>query len=254
MADQFQAYEEAEPDPLLADFVKRFWRFSNPTASDKPYTILPDGYFDLIVKVRDKTIVSVSLFGLCSKELAVSVPAYTTVLGVCFKPLAADYILHQPIADILNGTKILLNNFWGVDAMPLNNFENWTAQITDRMLLELRKNTPVDTRRQAIFTLLFESNGMLTVKELADKLCWNSRQINRYFTDRFGLSVKAYGNVLRCFAAYTHIRAGNLFPTADFYDQSHFIKEIKKHTGVRPGALYQNENDRFLQFSTLPDA
>ena len=38
-------YEEIDADKSLTDFVKRFWKFSNPTADKRNYTILPDGYF-----------------------------------------------------------------------------------------------------------------------------------------------------------------------------------------------------------------
>ena len=162
-----RAYEESEPDALLADFVKRFWRFSNPTATAKHYTILPDGYFDLILSIRDNALVSVSLFGLCTQELAVSVPAHTTVLGVCFKPLAADCILNQSIAPILNGTKLLPDDFWGIDALPFDHFGNWTAQMTHKAVVELRSNALIDSRKQAIFRLLFNASGALTVQAIS---------------------------------------------------------------------------------------
>jgi hypothetical protein len=45
-------YKEIEAAKLLTNFVKRFWKFSNPTADEKNYTVLPDGYFDLVVKTR----------------------------------------------------------------------------------------------------------------------------------------------------------------------------------------------------------
>ena len=245
-------YEEFEPAKSLTDFVKRFWKFSNPTADKKNYTILPDGYFDLVVKITNNLIDGISLFGLCTKELEVVIPANTTVFGICFKPLATEYILKQNIAETLNSNKDLKNDFWNISKIPFDSFQKWTEQISNQMLCELKSGKQIDERKQNIFSSLFQTNGSLKIQELSSKVFWNSRQINRYFNDRFGLSLKAYCNVLRCFASYTQIREGDLFPNNNFYDQSHFIKEIKKHTGVNPTELHKNKNDRFLQFSTLP--
>ena len=41
----------------------------------------------------------------------------------------------------------------------------------------------------------------------------------------------------------------HLSPQTDYFDQAHFIKEIKKYTGTTPKELHKNKNDRFLQLS-----
>lgn len=75
--------------------------------------------------------------------------------------------------------------------------------------------------------------------------------MNRYFNQTFGLSLKAYCNILRFRASIEHIKQGKLFPELNFSDQAHFIKEVKKLSGVVPKELSKNENDRFIQLSTL---
>jgi len=99
--------------------------------------------------------------------------------------------------------------------------------------------------------LIFDSKGEMSVKELSEKVFWSSRQINQYFNQQFGMSLKAYCNILRFQASLSQIKEGKLFPQLNFYDQSHFIKEIKKHSGVSPKELYKNENSRFLQFLVI---
>ncbi len=245
-------YEEIDTDKSLVDFVKRFWKFSNPTTITQHYTILPDGYFDLIITIKSNKLDNITLFGLWTKEVEVVVPADTIIIGICFKPLAAEYILQQTIADTLNNFKKLPNDFWNINNIQLDNFKMWTDEITNEMLQNLKKVKAFDNRKQNLFNLLFQSNGSLTVDELSKQSFWSSRQINRYFKNNFGLTLKTYSNILRCASAYTDIREGDLFPKQDFYDQAHFIKEIKKHTGSNPKELYKNKNDRFLQFSTLP--
>lgn len=245
-------YEEIDSDQSLTDFVKRFWKFSNPMADTQHYTILPDGYFDLIITIKTNKVESITLFGLWTKELEVVVPSATIIIGICFKPLAAEYILQQNIADILNNYKTLQNDFWNINQIHFDNFRNWTEEIANQMLQNLQPVIAFDNRKQQLFNLLFQSNITFTVDELSKQIFWHSRQINRYFKSRFGLTLKTYLNILRCASTYTDIRKGDLFPKQDFYDQAHFIKEIKKHTGYNPKELHKNKNDRFLQFSTLP--
>ena len=241
-------YEEYDTDNSLADFVKRFWKFSNPTANTQHYTILPDGYFDLIVTISNNKLDNISLYGIWTKQFEVKILANTTVLGITFKPIATDYILKQSIADILNSSKVLAKTFWNIDNLPFNDFTSFVTQLSTI----ISTNIKTDNRKIETFNLLFNSFGSLTVEELSNKVFWSSRQINRYFKNSFGLSLKTYANILRCSASYTDIRQGELSPSLNYYDQSHFIKEIKKYTGSNPKELHQNKNDRFLQFYTLP--
>src|SRR5690606_27153327 len=101
----------------------------------------------------------------------------------------------------------------------------------------------IDGRKQKLFNLVYASNGSLTVNELADSVGWSNRQINRYFNQQFGISLKAYCNILRFRASLLQIRDGKLFPEQNFSDQTHFIKEIKKFSGVVPKQLFKNQND-----------
>lgn len=108
-----------------------------------------------------------------------------------------------------------------------------------------------DYRKQKLFSLIYETKGALTVKELSEKSNWSSRQINRYFQHWFGISLKAYCTILRFRASLDHIAKGKLFPEENFSDQTHFIKEIKKISGTIPKELFQNKNDRFILLSAL---
>ncbi|MGE8425120.1 MAG: AraC family transcriptional regulator, partial [Sphingobacterium siyangense] len=74
---------------------------------------------------------------------------------------------------------------------------------------------------------------------------------NRYFNQQFGLSLKSYCNILRFRSSLDHIAKGKLFPEEHFFDQTHFIKEIKKFSGVVPKELLKNKNDRFILLSSL---
>jgi AraC-like DNA-binding protein len=92
---------------------------------------------------------------------------------------------------------------------------------------------------------------MLSVKELSEKVFWSSRQINRYFQQTFGISLKAYCNIFRFKSSLNHIKKGKLFPELNYADQNHFIREVKKMSGVTPKELSKNQNDRFILLSAI---
>ena len=241
-------YEEFDSDKSIVHFVKRFWKLSNPTADTQYYTILPDGYFDLIVTILNNKLNNITLYGIWTKQFEVTIPANTIVLGITFNPIATECILKQSVADILNMSKILETTFWNIDKLPFNDFTNFVIQLSNKLSI----TNKIENRKVQTFNLLFNSFGSITVEELSSKVSWSSRQINRYFKEWFGLSLKTYANILRCSASYTSIREGEISPSLNYYDQSHFIKEIKKYTGFNPKELHKNKNDRFLQFFTLP--
>jgi len=243
------SYEEIYPVEDLGAYIKYFWH-SKP-ATDTIYTVLPDGYFDLIIQFEDNRMKSIELFGLYTKEIAIRVPAGTCFWAVTFKPLAAEYILHQSIAHLLNQKQALPCDFWSIDQIP--DFHQFVGRLTKKIRDLLTAGKEPDARKQKLFKLIFNSAGTMQVQNLSDQVFWTVRQINRYFNDRLGLSLKAYNNILRCAAAYPDLRDGDLFPGQEYYDQSHFIKEVKKHTGKNPSELHLNKNEQILQFITLPE-
>ena len=121
------------------------------------------------------------------------------------------------------------------------------------MLSILGSQKGIDSRKQNLFNLLYQTNGEQTVEQYSQQVFWTSRQINRYFKDRFGIPLKSYCKILKCFASFRHIKKGQLYPEHNYFDQSHFIKEMKKHTGNNPTELFENKNDRFLQLTTMTE-
>lgn len=132
-------YEKIDTDKLPTDFVKRFWKFSNPTADTQHYAILPDGQFDIIITVKTNKLASIKLLRLWTKKIEVIVSADTIIIGICFKPLAAEHILQPNITDTPDNFKTLSNDFWNINHIYFFNFKNWTEAVTNEMLLNLKK-------------------------------------------------------------------------------------------------------------------
>jgi AraC-like DNA-binding protein len=141
-------------------------------------------------------------------------------------------------------------DFWDFSTSDIETFELFCLAAHQRVMNSLP--VMVDSRKKKLFDLIFSTKGAIPISHLSDSLCWSSRQINRYFNNHFGISLKTYCNIVRFRASLYHLKEGKLFPEENFSDQPHFIREVKRLAGVSPKVLAKNEHDRFIQFFALP--
>jgi AraC-like DNA-binding protein len=240
-------YKFIKPDKTISDFVDCIWLLHNKSESDKEVVIVPDGRIDLFFSQSETVSFRIALFGLETKPEYTRILAQTLIFAISFKPLGVEYILKESITNLENNAKLLNTNFWGFSSDDLINFKNFNEKITEKIHQILPKK--IDERKQKLFDLIYGSNGSYTVKELSEKVFWSSRQINRYFNKQYGVSLKSYCNIIRFRTSFKEIDNGKLFSNEAFADQSHFIKETKKLSGVSPKEISKNRNDRFIQFS-----
>ncbi|MCS4304187.1 AraC family transcriptional regulator [Chryseobacterium sp. BIGb0232] len=238
-----------EPDQSISDFVENLGTFHNHSDEAKEVVIIPDGRVDLFFMQSPSEPFHVALIGLETYPEQRQIPPQTQAFVVSFKPIAVEYILNTTIADVLNTAKKLPQDFWGFKAEDLQDFE----LCCTKAIQKIRELVPqkADERKHQLFELMYASKGEISVKDLSEKVGWSSRQINRYFTKQLGLSLKAYSTILRFRASLEHIAKGKLFPELNYTDQNHFIKEVKKFSGVAPKELSKNKNDRFILLSVL---
>jgi AraC-like DNA-binding protein len=243
------------PDSSLSDYVESFWMLINHAEEDKEIVVLPDGRIDISFSYSAIEPFQIILLGLENEPTKTKLAAKTVIFAISFKLLAVEYVLKTHIAHLVNNIEVLPTDFWGITKEDLNDFDEFCKKMsaTIKQLLI----TKIDSRKQKLFELIYSSNDLkhgysLTVKELSAQVSWSSRQINRYFSQNFGISLKSYCNILRFRASFQHIKEGKLFPEHNFTDQPHFIREVKRFSGVIPKELNKNKNDRFIHFSTLP--
>jgi len=248
MEDNFR-YKFLPPSPTLADFVENIGMFHNASENPKEVVVVPDGRIDLFFSQSPAEPFRVILKGLETYSEARSIPPQTLTYTISFKPLAMEYIFQGMISDILNSARILPADFWGFSDSDLLDFDGFCTKA-NRKLNALIPDA-VDERKRKLFALIYSTHGEMTVKQLSETVKWSSRQINRYFNQQFGLSLKVFCNILRFRKSLEHIAVGKLSPELNFTDQNHFIKQVKKFAGVAPKVLSKNSDDRFVLLSVL---
>lgn len=243
-------YKLIKPDASLEAYVESFWLLHNNSDSEKEVVILPDGRVDLFFSRSAQEPFHVTLMGLGTEADQAGIAPGTLMFAISFKLPALEYLFSNEAPGLLNSARRMPPDFWGFDDNDLIDFDSFCKKASQKLKALLPKEK--DERKRKLFELIYAYNGSMSVSDMAERAGWSSRQINRYFNQQFGLSLKAYCSILRFRASFEQIREGKLFPEQNFSDQSHFIREIRRLSGTLPKALSKNQNDRFIQFSTLP--
>ncbi|MBF9219968.1 helix-turn-helix domain-containing protein [Hymenobacter ruricola] len=244
-------YRECPPPPALAAFVESFWMLVNHADEAQPMVLIPDGRIDVFFSRPAAGPYEVTLRGLDTHPGPQAIPPHQPVWAISWKLLAAEYLLPVRVAGLRESGCRLAPDFLGLNEADLHDFDGFCA--TAAAHIEPLLPQEIDARKRILFDRLYATNGATAVEALATAAGWSSRQINRYFTQMFGLSLKAYANILRFRAALPQLKAGKLFPEENFADQAHFIREVRKYAGVVPKELARNQDDRFIQLSALPE-
>lgn len=238
-------YIEIPPLKEISSFVKCFWMYENEE-SDVRHTILPNGYFELFMIFEHQQLVSVFLSGLRTKPFDVNIPKGITVSAIRFLLSASEYVLSKEIGSVLDDILPLDINFWGLQELSNLPFPDRVEKIAYK-LLDIIKEREMNQDKLLLLKTVYQPD--LSVQEVAKATQWDRRKINRYFNSQFGISLKTFLSIIRFRSSFDSVKEGILYPELNYYDQSHYIKEVKKYTGESPKKLLKNEDDRFLQFS-----
>ncbi len=180
-----------QPTPAeFSTWVESVWMAENRAAQAKPVVVLPDGRIDVHFFNTANEPFQTSLAGIDTRASCTEIGAGARVCGIGFYPLAAEYLLQTPLSELLNGRATLTRGFWDITEQDTADFENFRHKVFTRLAqLDMQD---IDARKLKMFTALHQSQGQISVAELAEHCHWSSRQINRYFNQWLGLSVKAY--------------------------------------------------------------
>ncbi|SMO87971.1 Helix-turn-helix domain-containing protein [Flavobacterium resistens] len=237
------------PEDSISHFVHSFWMVENKSGKDIPGTILPNGMVDMTLMKMNSEEWEMSIRGLDTMPGQVIIAKDAKIFSVGFKLLAVEYLFGDSVKDVLNGGKEIPNDFWQFVEFDTESLENFQKKVTQKINSISIK--PIDERKKKLFELIYSSHGTISVKELSEKVFWSSRQINRYFNQQFGISLKEYCKILRFGSSFKNLSEGKLYPELNFTDQNHFIKEIKKYSGVTPKELSKNTDERFMDILAI---
>ncbi|AEF53621.1 DUF6597 domain-containing transcriptional factor [Marinomonas posidonica] len=247
MKDTIQVTSLA-PSDALSPFIESYWMIRNPSDQDEELVTFPDGGIDVYFFSSNEFPLFVSLVGLETQKQQGIMPKRSVLMGVRLNLLAVEYLLKRSVADILNDNATLASGYAGIEQNDVHDFNGFCKKLERYFTSQL--DQPIDSRKRIMSDLIYQTNGTITVSDIAQSANWSCRQINRYFNKWLGLPLKNYCDILRFRHSFDSLKEGELYPEDGFNDQSHYIKLTKKYSSLTPKQLAHDKSDRFIQLSS----
>lgn len=232
---KYQEYHFKE----LEDYCMCLWTMKSQGTLDQPLYnyILPDACIDLIVDFSTQTV---SFSGFSKETELFPLQGEINYLGVRLKPGAFYALFHIPADQIMDH----MIPFHEIEPqLPINDLFEITdlqeqLQWIKSYLITKIKNKP-NQQFIRIVDKLYHHPQDQYVTIIAQEFGYNQRQLFRIFKKQYGVSPKVLLNVLRLHLCLTllleeHQKLCDVATLCGFYDQSHFIKELKRYTGISP--------------------
>lgn len=272
MVDKYREFKLKEP---LSQYIDCVWmeEYSQlPENRDKTFLVAPDNTVELIFtrglierKIRTANsstqLLGSHLAGL--KTIAQDVRILGgTELSVRFKPHGLYPFVGPMLHETVNQS-IPIADLFGPDILVLEDQLFSTPSLPEKLRLIEQFFLDRLQRRQrscdAVFDYLArkigDTKGLVKIHSLASDSSVAIKTIERKFQHNLGVSPKQCGQLVRLFHALratnrqgvslTHVAHEN-----GFYDQMHYIKEIKKFVRLTPGEYLKANRDLQLPIFT----
>lgn len=190
--------------------------------------------------------------GLQTNYYDLSLSGKTGMILVIFKPQGFTSFFNFPAKDISN-ENISLNLLIGNGANVLedkllnsgNNKER-IAQLENFLLERLTLRSDFERIDYAL-RLIEASKGQIKTQKLSQEVCLGIKQFERIFSNHVGINPKKFANIIRfqnVLQMKRQFKELNMFQLAfdnGYYDQSHFIRDFKRLTGLSPRDFFNTK-------------
>ncbi|WP_343610776.1 AraC family transcriptional regulator [Chryseobacterium oranimense] len=244
-------YISLPPQECLSHLIESIWMVRNHSEESVEAIVLPDGKIDLFLFLDQKGQFEIFISGICNEPILKQPFPKSVMFAISFYPTAAEYVFKRSFADSLNQKIILPPGFMEFCREDMQDFDAFYKKACRTIQSVL--TGPIDNRKILLFDLVNRSKGEIKVEAIASETGWNSRGINRYFRKWLGITLKSYIDIIKFCNSLKQLKKGNFYPELNYADQSHFIRAVKKFSGSKPNILRKNDNDRFIQLTTLSD-
>lgn len=243
-------YKEIKPCAALEPHIHSFWELKGGDNDKQWERNFPDGCPGLVVNLGDACVTDNGVVTMDFAKTYVAgamtsfkdsfIGANTHLFGVCLKPgVFSNFFYNYAPQNELTDKTVQLDSklSFDIDKLTKNPVYYLNAFFTDR--LQNRNGL-----LQSVIDDIHQSNGQLSINEIAKRNFITVRRLERNFKTHIGITPKEYSNIVRFQNALYRIKNSNqgksLLDVAiecGYYDHSHLSNEIKRNTGLAPSQL-----------------
>jgi AraC-like DNA-binding protein len=245
-------YREQSPIVPLSRFVECGW-FLNSTEPVIGHRVPPDGCVDIVYDCSN----GLRAIGTMTREQHFHYPEGASVAGIRFRPgMAGTFLGVRPVE--LTDTSAALEDLWPRRTRELKRRLDDAQSMEDAMHILLGSLPVPDaalTPTQQAIEALASAHGNADLDLAARQANLSPRQFRRRCLEESGLTPKRLCRVLRfrnaCRMATEADRGkinrrnwSAIALEADYFDQSHLIRDFLEFTGQSPMAVFSNTGVR----------
>lgn len=265
MTKNFKYQEYPAPDYLSA-YIKSFWTFEQTIKkhSELKFSPIPDGFPGMIFQLSDKPIFhdtelnnmpTIFVFRptMIRKQMILSGEIAT--LGIYFYPSAIKTIFGFDVNTItedclgydLISQKDYQNILIAITSLP--NHRQRIDYLSKYFYKKIETNQSNSQKVDFAVQKILQSDGQIHLQELLNTLNISERSLERYFKEFIGINPNKYIRLCRFNASLQNIKTLNYEKLTEiaydlgYADQSHFIREFKKFSGISPLKFLNGEKD-----------
>lgn len=233
-------YQELKPAKDLANVIAYFWQITIPIGQPIHHLIIPDGTIDLIFNLQNN--LELRCATLLYQKRFWSFTPQQKIFGVRLYPPYFSYLFKTNIREI-NSPTLALTELENKHAQYIQEqLQEAATFATQKEILEnyirhqcttMQTNAKLEEALRAIYT----SKGDIGIEQQLSKDI-HPRQLRRLFAHYIGHSPKQFAKIVR-FQKSLFLLKKEGFKGLDtnYYDQSHFLRNIVSLTGLKPTEL-----------------
>lgn len=251
----------ATPSPALQPYIKRYWAVENSLSKDKEHTqrIIPTGLPELTFYFGDRPKSerrnlegNTVLNGQQNDFYDLFITGNLSMFAITFQSNGLSQFLKIPINELQNQTIFLglidkvFSQYLEDNLAEAETFQHRVNIVENyfKTLIHHQTTSVDDKRMRHAVDLIRLTKGSIAIDFLASSSCLSRKQFERIFLSNIGISPKQFLKIIRFQNAIRlkqlnfHIGLTEIAYAAGYYDQSHFINEIKELTGRTPKRLF----------------
>jgi AraC-like DNA-binding protein len=251
---------QISPSKELAPYIKHYLFLDNKETAIQKLRLFSDGNTGIVFSFKSKLISEINnyevknylpnsfLYGQLNGFKDLYSNDKITLVIVVFQPNGIYQLLGIPADEFLDSI-ISIDDVFGENGLILQ--EKLSEQNNNQGKIELlnhffrnlisKKSQSNQLIINSSLDFIISNKGLFSVSQLVKYTGFTERHLERKFKESIGLNPKKFGNVIRLHHFLKLLKdkpvdtnLTSICYDAGFSDQSHLIKEFRKHTGISP--------------------
>ncbi|MCP4136046.1 MAG: AraC family transcriptional regulator [bacterium] len=260
-------FEIYHPSPVLSEYIHYYWLLEadrSLSPGEDIHRVIPNGLMEVLLNYGDDFTCTgnnapediqprVTICGQKKTFFDIRQLGHTKLISILFKPAGASALLPFRLSEIVNFSLDLDDIFSNQGDRLLNRLTEAGSSlekigVIEQFLMGIikREHRKDYYLMEGIIDEINGSYGQVTVDDLCFAFDLNAKSIERKFSEYIGVPPKTFLRIVRFQSVLQkynsfHGSLTSLGYECGYYDQSHFIKDVKSFTGHSPKNFFSCE-------------